>query len=172
MEIMNLKPSDVTLICRFPPAPNTKLFGFGFFYRGFQVANRNKFWIGFTLVVTYVFAEMIQYRLSLGPLNPVSIEQVFEAIGFILLIGFGFLIVLLAGLNFGRSGPSGTTRLTRPTSESVDGFGGARARDFSHSMSGYGSKGGLPVSLRSERKRTATFREGAKEYDDEDERSE
>ena len=167
MESLNLKPRGATLICRFPPVENTKLFGFGFFYRGFQLANRNKFWIAFTLIVTYVGAEMIRYRLSLGPLAPISIEQIYEMSGFILLIGVGLGIVLVAGLTFGKSAPSGRTRITRSSAKSVDGVGGARARDFSYSPPSHCGKGGFPVSLRQERQRTATFREGAKHYDDE-----
>lgn len=167
MEIGNVKLRRATNICKFPQEQNLNTFPLAYFSGKLEIAKRNKFWIGFTLVVVYVFSEMIQYRLSLGPLTPISIEHIYEMSGFILLIGVGLGIVLVAGLTFGRSAPSGRTRITRSSAESVDGFGGARARDFSYSPPSHSSKGGFPVSLRQKRKRTATFREGAKDHDDE-----
>lgn len=66
------------------------------------------------------------------------------------------LIVLCAGLNYKKGRASGTINITRPTSDSAVGMGGARGYDFSH-VDKLGR--GFPVSLRRERKRTDTFKE-------------
>ena len=69
---------------------------------------------------------------------------------------FVLLIVICAGLNYKKGRASGTTNITRPTSDSAVGMGGTRGYDFS-----YVDKLGraFPVSLRRERKRIDTFKE-------------
>ena len=71
------------------------------------------------------------------------------------LVLLGLAIVLCAGITYGRGRPSGKTTITRPSDKNVDGMGGIRAHDYSHVSRGKG----FPVSLRQERKRTATFKE-------------
>ena len=73
---------------------------------------------------------------------------------------FGILMIILAGLCYGRSPQSGRAKVTRQKSDSVDGFGGARARDYTYSADPRSSKPGLPVGLKFERKRTDTFKKG------------
>jgi len=66
------------------------------------------------------------------------------------------LIVLCAGLSYKKGRAGGTTNITRPTSDSAVGMGGARGYDYSH-VDRLGRA--FPVSLRRERKRTDTFKE-------------
>ena len=65
------------------------------------------------------------------------------------------VIVFCAGITYGRGRPSGKTTITRPSDKNGDGMGGIRAYDYSH----VGYNKAFPVSLRQERKRTATFKE-------------
>lgn len=77
-----------------------------------------------------------------------------------IVLGLGLMVIVLvcAGLTFGKGPPLGKTTITRPNDKDVDGFGGARARDYSYSPSMIGTTNvGLPVSLRQERKKTETF---------------
>ena len=72
----------------------------------------------------------------------------------------GLFMVICAGLTYNRKGRAGgTTIITRPTSDSAVGMGGARGYDFS-----YVDRQGraFPVSLRRERERTDTFKEPRK----------
>ena len=163
MDIGNKKSPGLTYICMFPPEQNLNILSLTFLSGKFGFVKRNKFWIAFTLVGIYLGAAFIQYRLSMGEWEPISTPLNYEMGDILVLVGVALVVVIIAGLTFGRSAPSGTTRITRPTVESVDGFGGARARDFSYMPGGHSGKGGLPVSLRKERQRTATFREGAKD---------
>ena len=65
------------------------------------------------------------------------------------------VILFCAGITYGRGRPSGKTTVTRPSDKNVDGMGGIRAYDYS-SVNRWKA---YPVSLRHERKRTATFEE-------------
>lgn len=172
MELGNIKHLESTYICRFPPEQNLNILSLTYLSGRLGYVKRNKFWIGFTAILVYIVMAFIQYRLSLGSWELVETELNYYYGDAILFAAVVIILVLVAALTFGKAVPSGRVRITRPSSESVDGFGGARARDFSHGPSGHYSTIGLPVSLRQERQRTATFREGAREYDDEDERSE
>ena len=80
------------------------------------------------------------------------IELVLLVIEFVLFI---LAIVFCAGITYNRGRPSGRTTVTSPSDKSVDGMGGIRACDYSHVTRGKA----YPVSLRQERKRTATFKE-------------
>ena len=80
------------------------------------------------------------------------IELVLLVIEFAL---FLLVLVFCAGITYNRGRPSGKTTITRPSDKSVDGMGGIRAYDYSHVNRGKA----FPVSLRRERKRTATFKE-------------
>ena len=73
----------------------------------------------------------------------------------------GLVIVICAGITYGRGRPSGKTKITRPSDKNVDGMGGIRGHDYSHVSRGKA----FPVSLRQERKRTATFREPRRKAD-------
>ncbi|MFX1369634.1 MAG: hypothetical protein ACFFAY_13645 [Promethearchaeota archaeon] len=76
----------------------------------------------------------------------------------ILAVFFG-VIFLCAAISYGKGRASGTTKITRPSDKSVDGFGGVRARDYSHDMgTRWGLGGSIPVSLRLEREKTDTHK--------------
>ena len=165
MEIGNIKLRGSTYICRFPP--NQNFFSLTYLSDRLEFVKRNKFWIAFTAILGFLGIAFIQYRLSFGPLEPVETGSDYFVVDLILFFGFWIFIVIVTALAFGKSAHSGRTRITRSTADSVDGYGGARARDFSYSPPSHSSKGGFPVSLRQKRKRTATFREGAKDHDDE-----
>ena len=76
----------------------------------------------------------------------------------LLLAVFMGFVFLCAACSFGKSPQSGRVKMTRPRPDSVDGFGGARAHDYSYS-SAYGSpKPPLPVGLRVEREKTETHK--------------
>jgi hypothetical protein len=81
------------------------------------------------------------------------------------LVVFGFFVtivtvILLAigGKCYGRAPPSGRARITRPDSKTVDGFGGARARDFAYMTGAHMGPQSLPVSQRTEREKTETWK--------------
>ncbi|MHA2386382.1 MAG: hypothetical protein ACXAEE_09260 [Candidatus Thorarchaeota archaeon] len=77
----------------------------------------------------------------------------------ILLIAvFMGFVFLCAAFSFGRSPQSGRAEITRPTADSVDGFGGARGMDYSYTTPHRAAKPPLPVGLRLERKKTDTHK--------------
>ena len=73
------------------------------------------------------------------------------------------VIMLCAGLTYRRGRAGGTTNITRPTSDTAVGMGGARAYDYSH-VDRLGRA--FPVSLRRERVRTDTFKEPRRKKND------
>ncbi|MHA1636509.1 MAG: hypothetical protein ACTSUB_00695 [Candidatus Thorarchaeota archaeon] len=81
------------------------------------------------------------------------------------LIAFAGIVTVLVLLGKSFASPSsGRIEITRPTSDSVDGFGSARGYDYSYSPGSSVSLGvTLPVSLSQERRRTETYGEWAKE---------
>ena len=77
-----------------------------------------------------------------------------ELVLFVIELALFFLVlVFCAGITYNRGRSSGRTTVTRPSDKNVDGMGGIRACDYSHVNRGKA----FPVSLRQERKRTATF---------------
>ena len=107
--------------------------------------------------------EFITFSILFGPIDPIDNPMVAAIQSVLYVVGFIVIVMLLAARCFGTGRQSGEVRITRPRSDKIDAFGGARARDYSHMPSRPTGKGGLPVSLRKERERTATFREGAKD---------
>lgn len=87
----------------------------------------------------------------------IRVEEVNLVFELAMLCIFVLFIVLCAGLTYDRTGRAGgKTRITRPSDKSATGMGGIRAYDYSY----VDKRGkGFPVSLRQERKRTATFKE-------------
>ncbi|MFW9933731.1 MAG: hypothetical protein ACFFDR_13905 [Candidatus Thorarchaeota archaeon] len=72
---------------------------------------------------------------------------------------FGILIFILAGITFGRGPQSARVRVTRPSSRSVDGFGGTRGYDYSYAPVIRDSTMPFPVGQRVQRVQTKTFRQ-------------
>lgn len=123
--------------------------------------------------MSFVVYHVILMRLKWGNWEPSVPPYFYPVLGLGDIMGLaiiGLLAVICAGFTWGKAGSSGRTRITRSTSDSVDGFGGARALDYSHAAAGRLGKGPLPVSLSKERLRTATFREGAKDRIDDGEK--
>ena len=71
----------------------------------------------------------------------------------------GLLIIVLAALTYGKGPPAGRVVLTRPSSRTVDGFGGTRGYDYSYAPTVRGVKPPFPVGLRSTRRPTTTFQD-------------
>ncbi|MHA1636510.1 MAG: hypothetical protein ACTSUB_00700 [Candidatus Thorarchaeota archaeon] len=116
------------------------------------------------MIGVYLGSAFIQYRLSLGDWIPISTQGYDYGLGDIVQMAVvGFIAVIIAALTYGRAVPSGRIRITRSSAESVDGFGGARAADYSYGPSGMSSTMGFPVGMRHERERTGTFKDGAKD---------
>jgi hypothetical protein len=77
----------------------------------------------------------------------------------IIVVAFFSVIFLCASMSFGRGRASGETKITRPTERNPDGFGGAKALDYTHAPSFRGAdKAGIPVSGRLEREKTDTHK--------------
>ena len=77
----------------------------------------------------------------------------------IALVAFIGTVMFCAACSFGRSPQSGRPEITRPTAESVDGFGGAKGYDYSYTPTHRGGeKGPFPVGLKLERKKTETHK--------------
>jgi hypothetical protein len=172
MEITNAKHQNISHICKFPLSDNTNSFPVFGIAKILHFVKRHWFWIGFVSVVSLIGFPFILMRIEIGGWDPNL-----ESFNFDSLIGgitsfaiFVIFVLICAGVTWGRSSPSGRTRITRPTSDSVDGFGAARGYDYSHAAGGQRGKGPLPVSLRVERKRTDTFRDGEKDWITEDDK--
>ncbi len=172
MEIINLKHQNFSHICKFPLTDNTNSFPIFGFTKTFNFVKQNWYWIGLISFLSFIGFQVILMRIKWGNLDPIAAPAGSEYplgdfVGFMII---GLVAVLCAGLTWGKAGPSGRTRITRPRSDSVDGFGAARGYDYSHGGGGSMGKGPLPVSLRTERKRTDTFRDGEKDWLDEADR--
>ena len=87
-----------------------------------------------------------------------------EIIAFVAFFG---TVMLCAACSFGKSPQSGRPEITRPTAESVDGFGGARGYDYSYTPTHRAAKPPLPVSLRTEREKTETHKAYSEKEDEE-----
>lgn len=166
--LQNSKQNNISLICKFPLTQNTNQFKLGFIFRGFEFVKRKLWLIGTLLLVSIPVYYYITYRLTLiswdrgGEVELQFIDILFPLIAFACI---ATVLVLLAK-SF-ASPSSGKIQITRPTSDSVDGFGSARAYDYSYSPGSSVSLGiTLPVSLSQERRRTETYGEWAKEEDE------
>ncbi|MFW9887760.1 MAG: hypothetical protein ACFFER_06235 [Candidatus Thorarchaeota archaeon] len=71
-----------------------------------------------------------------------------------------FIVIVLLGAacSYGRAPQSAKVKVTRPAPRKVDGFGGARAYDYSYSPPLSPSKPPFPVGLRHEREKTETYK--------------
>ncbi|MFX1369635.1 MAG: hypothetical protein ACFFAY_13650 [Promethearchaeota archaeon] len=77
----------------------------------------------------------------------------------LILGGFLFFIFLCAAISFGKGRPSGATRRPTASEKGVEGFGGAKALDYTHAPSFRTiDKPGIPVSGRLEREKTDTHK--------------
>ncbi len=77
-----------------------------------------------------------------------------------------FVVLLCAGLSYGKGPSSGRVTVTKPSSRKVDGFGGAKAYDYSYTSVIKDSRGPFPVGLRLERKKTETWREAERVHEE------
>ena len=173
MEIINLKYQNFSYICKFPPTDNTNSFPIFGFTKTFNFVKQNWIWIGLISLVSFVVYQVIMMRMKWGNWEPAEPAYFYPVLGLGDIVFFGIMVLLVlicAGFTWGKAGPSGRTRITRPKSDSVDGFGAARGYDYSHGAGGRLGKGPLPVSLRTERKRTDTFRDGEIDWLDEADR--
>jgi len=75
-----------------------------------------------------------------------------------------FVVLFCAAITYGKEPSSGRVTVTKPSSKRVDGFGGARAYDYSY-VPTY-TRGPFPVGLRLERKKTETWREAERVHEE------
>ncbi|MCF2137453.1 MAG: hypothetical protein K9W43_09500 [Candidatus Thorarchaeota archaeon] len=83
-------------------------------------------------------------------------EMVIFGIGVAMLLGFLVILLLFACRGFSTPS-SGAVERPRPVSGDVDGISVSRSFDYSYAPGISGDKGGLPVSLRTEREKTDTW---------------
>ena len=150
-------------ICKLPPIKNDPLLSMAYFTRGFHFARHNLLWIGVASIIGLIGFNYLAIRIQMS--GWVTGANVISWIDILLtlVIGVVVLSVIVLLVKSYAAPQSGHVRITRPKADSVDGFGAIRGYDYSH-VTTLGMKGGLPVSQRTERERTVTFREGAKDH--------
>ena len=151
------------LICKLPLIKNDRLLSKAFFSRGFHFARHNLLWMGVGSIISWIVFNYIAIRLQMsGWITGANVIS-WSDILFIIVIGGVVLYFIVLFVKSYAAPQSGHVRITRSKSDSVDGFGAIRGYDYSYTAL-RPDKIGLPVQQSTERARTATFREGAKDH--------
>ncbi len=149
-------------ICKLPAPKSDRLLSKTFFTRGFHFVRHNLLWIGVASIIGLIGFNYIAIRIQMsGWLTGANVIS-WSDILFIIVIGGVVLSFIVLFVKSYTAPQSGHVRITRSKSDSVDGFGAIRGYDYSYTALRPG-KIGLPVQQSTERKRTDTFRDGAKD---------
>ena len=132
-------------ICKLPPMKNDRLLSMAFFSKGFHFVRHNLLWIGVASIIGLIGFNYIAIRIQMsGWITGANVISWLDILGTIIIGGVVLSVIVLFVKSY-NAPQSGHVRITRPKSDSVDGFGAIRGYDYSH-VTTLGMKGGLPVS--------------------------